>query len=314
MKGQRGQAFILVLILLAVGALTITPVLNYTSTALRSQRISEDIVTRDYAADSALEDVLRQMLDSIQGGVPPEESYDVEFGTGKWGVATVIEIPYVPPAEWLPYSSGHFAGVMVEVYPPFIDAGVDNPSYHYIIRVKLGKIDALQSFGFTLPMNVEYVDDSTYDLALHNKYLEDYSADPPEVNAVNVTSHEVQWNEKWGGTWQPMELGPNPFKSLSTDGRWELVWNVDIDSTVTGMYFVICNVTGYPPGGVSYIEPWFDGDFTLVEMEACGALGYGFYIVTIDVGGITYEVIVAYDSEANEGLGSWNIISYRIVG
>lgn len=62
MKRQRGQAFILVLILLAVGALMITPVLNYLSTALRSQRISEKALARQYIADSAVEDALWRLL------------------------------------------------------------------------------------------------------------------------------------------------------------------------------------------------------------------------------------------------------------
>ncbi|GAJ12229.1 unnamed protein product, partial [marine sediment metagenome] len=40
MKGQKGQAFILVLLLLAVGALLIVPILDYTTTGLRAQQIS----------------------------------------------------------------------------------------------------------------------------------------------------------------------------------------------------------------------------------------------------------------------------------
>ena len=55
MKRERGQAFILVLILLAVGALLITPCLQITSTALKSRAIQAQFIKNDYAADAGVE-------------------------------------------------------------------------------------------------------------------------------------------------------------------------------------------------------------------------------------------------------------------
>ena len=42
-NGQRGSAFILVLIALALGSLLVTPTINYVSTGLVETRISEEL-------------------------------------------------------------------------------------------------------------------------------------------------------------------------------------------------------------------------------------------------------------------------------
>ncbi len=57
-KGETGQAFILVLILLAIGALLIVPALRLTGTSLKSSQILARQVRAMYAADGAQEYVL----------------------------------------------------------------------------------------------------------------------------------------------------------------------------------------------------------------------------------------------------------------
>jgi len=57
-KGETGQAFILVLILLAIGALLIVPALRLTGTSLKSSQILARHVRAMYAADGAQEYVL----------------------------------------------------------------------------------------------------------------------------------------------------------------------------------------------------------------------------------------------------------------
>jgi len=316
MKSQRGQALILVLVVLAVGSLMIAPLLSYASTGLRSQRISEDIVSRDYAADAALEDVLRQMLDSIQGGETPEVTYPVEFGGGEWGLATVIEIPFVPPSEWFPVSgAGQFKGVMVEVEPPYLDAQAEDSFFHYIVRLDLAGVNAVENYGFPLPLNVEYVPGSSY--VEFGKQTPEKTGLSPFARVFDETDetpsiddHQVEWND---GAWKDMDLIDDPTISpdLEDPDKWALEWSLDIPDTYAGTLITVCQVFGNPPGGVCYIEPWFEGDFEFVQMEPCAGLGYGFYIITIEVEGITYEIIVSYNSFA-EG-GGWNIISYRIV-
>ena len=61
MKNQAGQAFILVLILLAVGGIILTPLLYYVSSGLNAEEIYAS-KTKDYhAADSGVEDALWQI-------------------------------------------------------------------------------------------------------------------------------------------------------------------------------------------------------------------------------------------------------------
>ena len=55
MKRERGQAFILVLILLAVGSLMIVPVLCLSSNTLKSSQMYMQFANEHYAADAAME-------------------------------------------------------------------------------------------------------------------------------------------------------------------------------------------------------------------------------------------------------------------
>ncbi len=66
-NGQRGSAFILVLIALALGSLIITPTLNYVSTGIVETRISEDLLLEQYTADAAIEYSLWQLKYNVDG-------------------------------------------------------------------------------------------------------------------------------------------------------------------------------------------------------------------------------------------------------
>jgi Tfp pilus assembly protein PilX len=57
-KGESGQAFIMLLIILAIGTLLVVPAMNLTSTSLKSSEIVYDEVRSLYAADGAQEYVL----------------------------------------------------------------------------------------------------------------------------------------------------------------------------------------------------------------------------------------------------------------
>ena len=67
MKGQRGGAFILVLIALALGSLLITPSLSYVSTGLIETHVSEDMLLDQYTADAAIEYSLWQLKYNVDG-------------------------------------------------------------------------------------------------------------------------------------------------------------------------------------------------------------------------------------------------------
>jgi len=57
-KGESGQAFIMLLIILAIGTLLVVPTMNLTATSLKSSEIVYDEVRALYAADGAQEYIL----------------------------------------------------------------------------------------------------------------------------------------------------------------------------------------------------------------------------------------------------------------
>ncbi|MFC1874464.1 hypothetical protein ACFLYX_04095 [Chloroflexota bacterium] len=91
-KKQAGQMFILVMILLAVGALTVVPALRLTNTASKSSRIVTKQAKNLYAADAAQEWVLWKLYQpefafSLQTDVP----YTIDFDAcGANVTATII--------------------------------------------------------------------------------------------------------------------------------------------------------------------------------------------------------------------------------
>ena len=57
-KSESGQAFIMLLIILAIGTLLVVPAMNLTSTSLKSSTIVQNEVKSLYAADGAQEYVM----------------------------------------------------------------------------------------------------------------------------------------------------------------------------------------------------------------------------------------------------------------
>ena len=93
MKRQRGQAIILVLILMAVGSMMIVPTLSYTTTALHSQTISEERVAKQYGTDAAVEDALYQMLDGLLDTLDPDTSLDSHHWLGDYRGVRSLDDP-----------------------------------------------------------------------------------------------------------------------------------------------------------------------------------------------------------------------------
>jgi len=81
-KGQAGQAFILVLILLAIGAMMVVPVLNLSYTSLKSSQIVTRQTKELYAADAAQEYVIWKLLYTNYvttfGFVDAEDNFSVD--------------------------------------------------------------------------------------------------------------------------------------------------------------------------------------------------------------------------------------------
>ena len=66
-RGEKGQAFILVLIFLLLGSLIITPLLSYMSTGLKTSHVYEEGNFELYAADAGVEDALWSIKNDVSG-------------------------------------------------------------------------------------------------------------------------------------------------------------------------------------------------------------------------------------------------------
>lgn len=225
MKGQRGQAIILVLIFLAVGSLAITPALRYIDTAHTSQRISEDYLARQLAADAALEDAIWQILNQgvlTQVNQTGKVVYDFQLGLDRFRVA--IQIPTVPSSVWVQQQQ---VRVKVEVVPNWLEALSTEPAtFHYIIRIDMPQWD-LQQFGFVLPKGLSYVAGSTFERG-PEKGTGQGALDPDSQVRFNPlpTAPEVFT----GGGWQPMSGGDfqERYQTTTSSAQYQQValWTV----------------------------------------------------------------------------------------
>ncbi len=180
MRKQAGQAFILVLILLGIGALLVVPALRLTGTSLTSSQIVERQVKGLYAADAAQEYVLWKLLydkDWLYATLQDDEDFD-EFNfyvcdvpvsatvimravEGKGGTTLATDDKIKPTKT-----------VSVEGYPEWSDP--DDPQqvnvpngypgpYTYIIKLDQLSSDnskGLDSVYDVLPKGLSYVNNS----------------------------------------------------------------------------------------------------------------------------------------------------------
>jgi len=124
MKKQRGQALILVLISLAVGALLIIPTLQYVNTGLLETRISEKRLLEQYAADAAVEYSLWQLKCGLADQLDPDNpSSSTSITVNDVEVPVTTEISQSPegdtgPFPVLPSESGIHLAAALEIIPP----------------------------------------------------------------------------------------------------------------------------------------------------------------------------------------------------
>jgi len=86
-KGERGQAFILVLILLLLGGLMISPLLGFMSTGLIAGQANEERMAEVYAADAGIEDAIWKIMNSQ---IPAEEDQPYQLTVNNKDVAVTV--------------------------------------------------------------------------------------------------------------------------------------------------------------------------------------------------------------------------------
>jgi hypothetical protein len=196
---ESGQALALVLIALALGTIMISPTLSYVATGLRAQRVTEDYLASQDAADSGVLDAIWKILnEAILEEVNEEGSYayDFEIGWDRWPVT--IEIPSVGGSEWQTIKGNNQCKIDVE--PSWLEAEpTEDVIFHYIVRLRLVVWD-LTEFCFELPVGLTFVDMSTGTAGPESIS----SIDPDtEVDAPNYK----YWRTKKPNDWVDLTLG-----------------------------------------------------------------------------------------------------------
>jgi hypothetical protein len=80
-NGEKGQALILVLIFFVLGSLTLVPVLNHLSTALKTNSMYEEKTDDFYAADSGIEDGIWRIKYNGLQALFGDENYNYDYTT-----------------------------------------------------------------------------------------------------------------------------------------------------------------------------------------------------------------------------------------
>ena len=103
-RNQKGQALILVLILMTIGGLIIAPLLSYMSSGLKVQQTYEYLADEFYAADSGIADGLWQIkYDHLTSLWPSYEEYDYSTEYGPYLInVNNIDVGVALENVWIP--------------------------------------------------------------------------------------------------------------------------------------------------------------------------------------------------------------------
>ena len=180
---EKGQALILVLVLLAVGGVMIAPLLAYMGTGVKTGMVFEEKTHELYAADAGVEDALWQIkYDHVEVLFPDYDEYDY---TSVWGpynlsqqvndedVAVTIQntwIPQVDPAAYGLDQDGlreivTLGNLTVHGSVPELPGIYPDPG-EYAIRIdyhgeeELGEL-GVEMLGIWLPHGFSYVEYSS---------------------------------------------------------------------------------------------------------------------------------------------------------
>lgn len=228
MKKQKGQALILVLILLLVGGLIIAPLLAFMSTGLRTGQVYENKMMELYSADSGVEDAI-------------------------WKIKTEDELiptlPTFPEPKPVHYIVPDINGINVEVWVEnlWVLEGLEEPSQRMIIHgmtshgdwMVLGRSQSeegiyqvevtfvtgkggkkLEKMGVWLPSKFEYVVGSCSDYE-ENLWLEDPTTQSRGNGTVLIWEYDVVQFEPSGLP----QIRTQTFKLMpEEEPTWSLAW------------------------------------------------------------------------------------------
>jgi hypothetical protein len=282
---QRGQAFVLVLIALAVGSLLIVPTLNYVYTGLRYIPLGDSLLIEQYTADAAIEYGLWQLeynVDNVTGQLSIENPSSNETITVNGQEVTVnTEISLSPTSEngsfvVPPYQSGIHLAVGLDVLAPvWTKSGHKAYLTHVIYIYNYGSAQAhLKTLYQKLDPGL------TYEPGTYNG-----------PSAVVTKNHINGYWELYFNFNEPLpRVGP---------GDWEVItfttWTLDDigEQTYAGNGWV--EYAGFKEGGVQA----YAGE--------SGPVSYGLYDLTVTVGSYSILVNAGVTETGQVVVRSWQI-------
>jgi len=274
----------MVLLVLALGSLLITPMLNYVSTGLTGVRISEDLLFKQYAADAAVEYSLWQLnynVDGLTEGLDPENPSDnTTIIVNGIEVPIITEISMSPDSDngsfpVFPSESGIHIGVALEIIPPpWSEPGEIAYFTHLVYIYNYGTSEAhLKALFQQLDPALTYVAGSY---------------DGPEADLTETFVDDHQELHFDFSTPRP-KLGEQEAIIISfiTEGEavsWEQHY------TCSGWV----SYSGFEEEAVQY-------------SGQSGLASFGLYDITVSIGGYTVLVYVGITEEGELVIRSWQI-------
>ncbi|AKG54138.1 hypothetical protein DGWBC_1503 [Dehalogenimonas sp. WBC-2] len=113
MRRQRGQALISILVFIAIGAIILTPVLNYIGTSLIVGEVFQEKTDDYYSADAGIVDAQWQIKNDRLSIVFPSPNYynQYNFGTPTWGATVEGKKGWYYPSDVGNYNGSHKAEI-----------------------------------------------------------------------------------------------------------------------------------------------------------------------------------------------------------
>lgn len=178
-KGEAGQALPIVLVLMLLGSLLITPVLDYAGTNLKAGNLIEKNLAGLYAADAGVEDALWKLINDPPASFP--HSYQTA-DVNEMSVDVVIDAITTISNEEIGYPAGH--GDSLEVTKSIsYDAGVY--TYTMYLTNKCDSNIKITKILVDLPANLEYSAGSTSG---------NITSDNPAVTGNSATGITLIWD------------------------------------------------------------------------------------------------------------------------
>ncbi len=284
MKRQRGTALIMVLLVLALGSLLITPMLNYVSTGLTGVRVTEEFLLRQYAADAAVEYSLWQLkynVDGLTEGLDPENpSSNTTIIVNGIEVPIITEISQSPESDngtfpVLPSESGIHIAVALQIIPPFWSEPGETAYFTHLVYIyNYGTSAAHLKAAFQqLDPRLTYVA-GTYD------------GPAADLTKIYVDDHQELYFD-FSEPLPKLEEQESIVVSFITEAEGDM-----------GEQTYTCS------GWVSYAG--FEEEAVPYAGQS-GPASFGLYDITVSIGGYTVLVNVGITEEGELVMRSWQI-------